>query len=217
VAAVAVVAVVAAGCSGGERPRALEDRTPTTPSTVADLPAEAAAFVAPRPDGVAFTATYEVLRKLGAVTTTVEVAQAPPVTRLTVGDVVVLDGPRPATCRLSAQRCVGEVRQQVLAPFGLFSEFWSSGPREAVATLVRRADASWAASERTVAGQAVTCLEVAVAGSRAGEWCRTAEGVFAVVDNVTLRFELEAYAPAATGSFDPPGPLTTDDGFLTAP
>ena len=118
-----VAAVLAAGCSGGDRPSTEAATTTTTAPPSKDLPAEVRAFLdraAPGQHAV-FRASYEVLRKLGGVSSTAEVVAEEGNARITVGDLLVFTGDHPATCRISARSCVGEVREDQLAPFGIFS------------------------------------------------------------------------------------------------
>src|SRR5918995_2258531 len=153
---VLVLAVAAlAGCSGGDRPSTGAEGPTTTAAPDEDLPPEVDAFLerAAGGPGTAFEASYEVLRKLGGVRSTASVVAGPGGARITVGDLVVLVGDHPATCRTSAEACVGEVREDQLAPYGIFSRFWSTGPADALRTVVRRDDAGPpVTSTRTAAG-----------------------------------------------------------------
>lgn len=211
------VAVPALACSDDDpTPGALE---PTT--TVAEdndgVSAELGAFLdRVATDGTAFAGEYRVLRKIGSVESEVSVTSAPPALRLTVGDLVVVDGPRPATCRVRAERCIGEVREQQLATVGVFSRFWSSGPAEALRALARRDDDEPPVfSQRTIAGVEVDCVAIPVGRALPNLSCITAEGVFGLVDNPSTRFELTAYTPGPPpGPVEPPFTLTADDSFL---
>jgi len=137
--------------------------------------------------------------------------------RITVGDLVVLTGDHPATCRISAEACVGEVREDQLGQYGIFSNFWSSGPAEALRTVVRRDDdGTPVTSTRAVAGVPLDCIAVPVGSSLPATTCTTPEGVFGFVDNPAVSYGLTAYrvGPPASGALDVPYPLTEDDGFL---
>jgi hypothetical protein len=214
-----VAGLVVAGCSGGDRP-STEGPSSTTTVATGDLPPEVAAFLDEAAAGgeASFTASYEVLRKLGGVTTTAEVVAAPGGARITIGDLVVLTGDHPATCRTSAEACVGEVREDQLGQYGIFSRFWSTGPADALRTVASRDDhGEPVASTRAAAGVPLECLAVPVGSSLPATACTTAEGVFGFVDNPSVRYELTSYrvGPPASGALDVPYPLADDDGFLS--
>jgi hypothetical protein len=140
----------------------------------------------------------------------------PPSWRIQVDDLVVVDGPKPATCRVSAARCVGDVREQLLTDVGVFSRFFATGPKEALVTAAGRADAGAPVfSSRTVAGVPLECAAVPVGGVVPTVSCLTAEGVFGFVDSPAVRFELTSYRAGPTGEeVTVPYELTTDDRFL---
>ena len=216
-----VAGLLMAGCSGGDRP-STGGPSSTTTAPPEDLPPEVATFLdrAAAGEEASFTASYDVLRKLGGATTTAEVAAAPGGARITIGDLVVLTGDHPATCRTSAEACVGEVREDQLGQYGIFSSFWSTGPAEALRTVVRRDDdGAPVTSTRTAAGVPLACIAVPVGSSLPATTCTTAEGVFGFVDNPSVTYELTSYrvGPPAAGALDVPYPLTDDDGFLSAP
>ena len=210
-----------AGCSGGDRPTTSARGSTTTAAPDQDLPAELEAFLARAVAGerASFTASYDVLRKLGGVTSTAEVVAGPGGARITVGDLVVLTGDHPATCRTSAEACVGEVREDQLGQFGIFSRFWSSGPADALRTVVARDDdGAPVPSTRTAAGVPLQCIAVPVGSALPATSCTTPEGVFGFVDNPSVRYELTSYdvrAPAP-GALEVPYPVTEDDGFFGA-
>src|SRR5215216_677648 len=158
-----VVSALVAGCSGGDRPSTTSERTTTTTAGAEDLPPEVDAFLrrAASSEQATFTATYDVLRKLGGVRSTAAVAAASGGARITVGDLVVLVGDHPATCRVSARSCVGEVREDQLGQYGIFSRFWSTGPADALRTVVRRDDDGRPVpSTRVAAGVSLECIAV---------------------------------------------------------
>jgi hypothetical protein len=216
--AVVLVGLVLGACSGGDRPSTSAGGTTTT-AAGADLPPEVDAFLrrAAASEGASFEASYEVLRKLGGVRSTATVVSGPGGARITVDDLVVLLGERPATCRISVEACVGEVREDQLGEYGIFSRFWSTGPADALRTAVRRDDdGPPVTSTRSAAGVPLDCIAVPVGSSLPATSCTTAEGVFGFVDNPAVRYELTSYrvgSPPA-GLMDVPFPLTDDDGFL---
>src|SRR5215216_407940 len=172
VAALLAVALLA-GCSGGDRP-STDGGSTTTTAPAEDLPREVDAFLrrAAASEAVSFEATYEVLRKLGGVRSTATVVSGPGGARITIGDLVVLVGDHPASCRTSARACVGEVREDQLGQYGIFSRFWSSGPADALRTVVRRDDdGTPVTSTRTAAGVALECIAVPVGRSLPSTSC----------------------------------------------
>jgi hypothetical protein len=213
-----VVLAVLAGCSnGGDAPVAAPSTTSTTALTDG-LPAplvELLGAVAP-PGTVAFRARYHVLQKLGGQQTDLDVVSAPPSWQIRMGDLVFVDGPRPATCRTSARRCVGDVREPLLAPTGVFSRFFSAGPAQALATDARRTVAGEPQlSQRTVAGVALRCAGVPLNGAIASTYCLTPEGVFGYVDTPSVHYELTEYRAGPPG--EPTGvpyPVVDDGSFL---
>jgi hypothetical protein len=215
-----LAAALLAACSGGDRPSTAEGTTTTTTASKR-LPPEAQAFLdeAARSADTSFEATWDVLRKLEGVTSTASVVAAPGgAARLTVGDLVVVSGEEPATCRTSARACVGEVREDQLAAFGIFSTFWSVGPLDALRTAAGRDDAGTPVpSTRTAAGVPLRCVAVPVGSALPATSCVTPEGVFGFVDNPSVRYELTSYrvGPPAPGAFDVPFPVTEDDSFLS--
>jgi hypothetical protein len=211
-------AVLLAACSGGDRP-STEVRSPTTAVPTEDVPPEVEAFLqrAAAAEEATFEASYDVLRKLGGVAATALVVAGPGGARITIGDLVVLTGDDPATCRVSARLCVGEVREDQLGQYGIFSRFWSTGPADALRTVVRREDdGDPVTTTRTAAGVPLDCIAVPVGSALPATSCTTAEGVFGFVDNPAVRYELTAYrvGPPPAGALDMPYPLTDDDGFL---
>jgi hypothetical protein len=212
------MALLVAACSGGDRPSA-EAGSTTTAAPPEDLPPAVEAFLerAAAAEGTTFEASYDVLRKLGGVAARADVVAGPGGARITIGDLVVLIGDHPATCRVSAEACIGEVREDQLGQFGVFSRFWSTGPADALRTVVRRDDdGPPVPSTRTAAGVSLECIAVPVGSSLPATSCITAEGVFGFVDNPAVRYELTNYqvGPPAAGALDVPYGLTDDDSFL---
>lgn len=214
-----VTAVAAAACSdGGPAGTSLPQAPSTSVAPDAALPAEVRAFldVVAEPGTIAFTASYRVQRKLGGGERVLEVRSEPPSWQIRDGDLLFVDGPRPATCRISAERCVGELREALLTPTGVFSRFFSTGPAQALRTDARRAGAGApVATTATAAGLELRCLAIPIRGATPATYCLTADGVFGSVDTPSVRYELIAYRPGPTGgSADVPYPISADGGFL---
>lgn len=211
-----LAALLLAACSDGDDPAAAPA---TSVAPDADLPPAVAAFLdgVAEPAEVPFRATYRVLRKLGGGEHQVEVVAAPPSWQVRVDDLVFVDGPKPATCRASLQRCVGEVREALLTEIGVFSRFFATAPAQAVATDARRESAGAPVSyEQETAGLTLQCLSIPQSGRVTASYCLTDEGVFGYVDTPAVRYELVRYEPGPPG--EPTGvpyPIVADGSFLT--
>jgi hypothetical protein len=211
--------LLAAACSGSDAPPQARS-TVTAVRPDADVPPALAQFVdgVAEPGSIPFRATYQVLNKLGGQETNVDVVADPPSWQVRIGDLVVVDGSKRATCRTSKRRCVGEIRDELLAPTGVFSRFFASAPARALATDARRSTAGAPQlSSRTVAGIDLHCAAVPISGAIASTYCLTPEGVFGYVDTPAVHYELTSYAPGSPG--EPGGvpyPIVTDRRFLTA-
>lgn len=178
-------------------------------SPARDLPVELATFL----DGVAsagsvpFTATYEVIVKLGGVTSTVVVEASPPAWRITAGDVVVVGGPTEATCRRSTASCRKGIDEAALSGTGVFSGFFADAPVRQVTAAARRPDAVDASyASNTVAGVSVDCVTIESAPVTV---CVTPDGVVGLLDDSAKRYALTSYAPSAPSDpLRPPFPVT---------
>jgi hypothetical protein len=218
--ALLVVALAAACSSGSDGGADGGTAPPTSVDGRRALPADVRAFLddVAEPGTLAFRATYRVFRKLGGGERELEVVAEPPSWQVRDGDLLFVDGPDAATCRISQERCVGEVREELLSGTGVFSRFFSTAPARALATDARRTGSGAAVpSTRTVGGVELRCLAVPVGGSTPSTYCLTGEGVFGWVDTPAVRYELIAYRPGPTGgSAGVPYPLTANGGFLTS-
>jgi hypothetical protein len=210
-----VLAAVLAGCSSDGGGSAAPRSTTTSTELTAGLPADLADFL----DGVGsppFVATYQVLQKLGGAQTDLTVASDGTSTRITMGDLVFVEGPKPATCRTSAKRCVGDVREQLLSPTGVFTSFFAAGPARQLATDARRVQAGDPVfSEKVVAGVTLRCAAVPLREQLPSTYCLTLEGVFGWVDTPAVHYELTEYRAGPPG--EPTGvpyPITGDGSFL---
>jgi hypothetical protein len=214
-----LVALVVAGCSsdGGDATAPPRSTTTTTELT-AGLPADLAAFLDVVTDNrhQPFRATYHVLQKLGGAQTDLVVVSDGTSTQIRMGDLVFVTGPKPATCRTSAERCVGEVRDQLLSPTGVFSNFYADGPARQLATDARRVQAGDPVlSDKVVAGVALRCAAVPLREQLVSTYCRTAEGVFGWVDSPSVHYELTEYRAGPPG--EPTGvpyAISSDGSFL---
>jgi hypothetical protein len=190
--------LLAAACSNSG-----DGNSATKPSVreSAEVPAAVRAFVGrvKDPGTVAFRATYHVVRSLGGEND-VDVVANPPSWQIRVGDLILVGGPIPATCQRDEQRCERGIREQELTDIGVFSAFFSTAPARALETDARRAEVGRITfSHRTIAGTTVRCAEVPVAGVVASTYCLTGEGVFALVANAAVEYEITSYVPGDPG------------------
>ncbi|MCU1484414.1 MAG: hypothetical protein JWN67_1160 [Actinomycetia bacterium] len=210
-----VLAALLAGCSSDGGGTAAPRSTTTSTELTAGLPADLAAFL----DGVhsaPFTATYHVLQKLGGTQTDLAVVSDGTSAQIRMGDLVFVVGPKPATCRTSAQRCVGDVREPLLSPTGVFTNFFSSGPARQLATDARRVQAGDPVfSEKVVAGVTLRCAAVPLREQLPSTYCRTPEGTFGWVDTPAVHYELTEYRAGPPGEdAGVPYAITGDGSFL---
>lgn len=176
---------VSVGCGSG-------DGGDAGPSTTADdgvverdrpLTPELEAFLDRVDTGRPFTATYEVLRRAGGVTSEVTVTRTATSTEVTSG-----------TLRVVLPASTDE--EAALSDIGIFSTFFAAGPAAAIEGTARRADADDPVfSVRRVLGLELECVEVPVLGTSASAWCLTPEGVFGYVDTPAVQYELTEYEP----------------------
>lgn len=209
----AALCLLLAACSAGgdDRPTLGAEASSTTTTTAAAgtaLPqpplltgvAEVDALLA-RLDAASratFTATYDVLRRLGPVESTATVTQQPPRSALRVGDVVLLGGPdgQGTTCDLAAGGCTEGIEEQRLSDSVLTSGFWAAAPAAAIRTAMARRVADTALSRETIAGLTADCVAVPVAGGT-DRYCVTPAGVLARADTAAMLIELTAWADTA--------------------
>ena len=176
-----LVLALLTGCSSGGSDATT---TTTTAPTNADLAPELAAVLdsVVEPGAVAFDATYSVFRKLGGVSSTVEVHADPPGWSITAGDLVIRSDHHT------------RAQEAQLADRGVFLAFFATGPARIVAADARRSSAGAPVlSDRTVAGVAARCAGVPINGTVATTACFTAEGVAAWFDSTAVHYELTSY------------------------
>lgn len=196
-----LAAVLVVGCSGGDRP-SVDSANAVHPDR--ELPPALLSFLrrVVRPGAMPFTATYNVLQKLGSTTEQVTVNSAPPLWRIEVDDVVVVGGENRATCHPSTRTCQSGISEQALAAHGIFSRSFSTGPVQALQTAARRDGAAAPIfTSRTLAGVDLDCVAVPIGVATPTEACLTPEGVFGLIDDPSKRIELTAY------STEPPPPI----------
>ena len=126
------------------------------------------------PSELAFVADYELLNKNGGGQHVVHVESDPPTLTVTIdGAPVDLDD------------------EPALAQYGIFSGFLAANPSAAIEATARRVDAGDA--ELTERG-GLDCIAIPVQGAVASTWCLNDDGLFGLVDNPSVRYELTAYS-----------------------
>lgn len=183
-AALFVLLALVAGC-GRSSPSSPPPPSETLVDRTREVPIDVRAFLDRVTDEhtLAFTATYDVLERLGGEESTVEVEADPPDVTITAGEVVVVNGEHEAA----------------LSAVGVFSGFMTTGPAKAIEAAARRADAGPARfSSREAAGVRLDCIEIPVQGTAASTACLTPDGIFGFVDNPAVRYELTKYQLALT-------------------
>jgi hypothetical protein len=83
-----------------------------------------------------------------------------------------------------------------LSSFGLVAEFMTTGPVRAIEAAARRADAEPARfSTQPSASGDLHCVEIPIQGVSTSTWCLTDDGIFGLVDNPAVRYELISLSP----------------------
>ncbi len=189
-----------AGCSTGARPT-LGDPVDIGGASGTATGIPAADTVLERLEGVpagSFTATYHVVRRLGALETDAVVAQqgdagAVSARSVTVGDVRAIETPEPQTCPLDGSACEPGVNNARISDYAIpFSFSGESAARRLRIALVRRS-AEPTGSQKTFAGVPAECVSVPLS---AGEemYCATEAGPLARWDTADLSIELRSFA-----------------------
>jgi hypothetical protein len=111
---------------------------------------------------------------------------------------------------------VGEVRDQLLSPTGVFSNFFADGPARQLATDARRVQAGDPVfSEKLVAGVSLRCAAVPLRGQLVSTYCTTPEGVVGWVDTPAVHYELTEYRAGPPGeATGVPYAISADGSFL---
>ena len=200
-------ALLLAGCATGARPTlgptVPVGGTPGSPTGNAVVDAVLQRLeTASRP---AFTATYQITRKLGPSTTTGTVVHDGSKTSVTVGDVRFVQGTQTVTCSLSQQRCENGTLDARISDYSVSSAFYGPSPARALRVAYSRRSAEPSQADRSIAGVAATCADVPV-GSGHELYCATDAGTIARWDTAAVDIELEQLqAVADPSAFVVPG------------
>ena len=191
----ALAAIVLGGCALGERPTLAE-----APTVVGQMTGDAAIdAVLQRLDSVSaavFDAEYTALRNLGAMTSSVRVAQTSPTrSSVTIDNVhYLVDGPTTETCDIDTGACAPGLDPQKISNTGLQT------PDVVLAGLAKRLrlDATAdvgpsSASTETIAGLVATCVDVPLARGTV-RYCVLDNGVAAKYAGGDFVLDLVAYS-----------------------
>lgn len=169
---------VLVGCGGGDDDPGVVDRS-------RDVPAAVQAFLdrVVTPAELAYTAEYDLLNKNGGGRHVIEVASDPPELE------VRIDG-----------EPVDLADEPALARFGIFSGFLAQNPLAAIEASARRADAGDAQFPER---DGLDCLAIPVQGAVASTWCLNRDGIFAFVENPSVRALSTCKEPPSSSSRHP--------------
>lgn len=206
VALVAILAVVLTGCFTGERGRLTPSTTTLSTQTAVSDPAISAVLA--KLDTAtenAYTATYSILLRFGAVTTASTVAQTNAQTRsITIGTVRYLDQAGvQQTCNLTTAVCTDGFDDSQISNAVPSHDFY----RTAAAARLRQDAATMTsagiASTREIAGRSATCVQVTFAqGTKS--YCVLDSGLLAYQDTPDVQIDLSAIADVADAALFTP-------------
>jgi hypothetical protein len=194
-----VAVVVLAGCATGPRPSLGE---PVNTGGETGQPTGVAAvdrLLAPLEGEVAgpFTATYEITRKLGPVTSTATVVRDHGATSVTVGDVRFISGTgEDTTCTLSTLQCIPGIQEQRISDLSVPSTFWLGSTARLLRVATARSSGAPTGYQTTIAGLAVECVDVPV-GTGVEKYCVTPDGPIASFDTAATLVNLTAWSGRA--------------------
>lgn len=187
------LAVTLAGCFTGARPTfedaASRDLTGRSEIDAVLVRLDAAPLAR-------FTATYDILTRLGDRESTAVVVQAEDSRRsVTINDVrYLIDGATVATCRLDEGTCVAQLTPQ--ATYGeLFVDhnFYAETPATRLRNDARGRISEPTGTEIIQAGEPALCVDIPVSGGT-NRYCALSSGVLAVYEGNDLHIELTRYS-----------------------
>ena len=192
--------VLLAGCATGARP-SLGEPVPlggeTGQATGNEVVDRLLRLLETDPQGP-FTATYEITRKLGPMTTAATVVRNGSATSVTVGDVRFLWGTgEDVTCSIASRVCdPGILDARISGDYSVPSTFWMDSPARLLRVSAARSAGEPSAYQATIAGLAVECVDVPV-GIGVEKYCVTPTGPVASVDTAAIFVDLKAWADTA--------------------
>lgn len=187
-------ATAVAGCMTGERPSFDSNQPAVEPTGDAAVDA-----VLDRLDDVRvgqFTASYDILTRLGGLESTATVVQADNSRRsITINDIRFLDGTgTSATCNLTTDECEAVLNDARVSNLQIGHSFYASSMARRLRVDAARSIAPATGYEMTFADQPGVCADVAVTGGTK-IYCALDSGALAKYDGNDLLIELTAYSP----------------------
>jgi len=189
----AVVALTLSGCFTGDRPTLAEEATET-----GDAPADAVLALLDTAGDATFTGEYEVLTRLGDITTPATVSQNGADRRaVTIGPIrFIVDETGTATCDLDDGECTDTIDVQRISDLQLTTDFYAASAAARLRRDTRLRAGATRASTETIAGQPATCVVVPVTGGES-TYCALDTGPLARLDAADLKIDLTSYSPTA--------------------
>jgi hypothetical protein len=142
-----------------------------------------------------FAADYTVLTRLGDLTSTAQVVQAPGKRSITINKVRYLyEGGSMITCDLSTGTCEDEINEARTSDVLLTSEFYAKAMAARLRVDADRRVGDPVASEITQGGQQALCVDIPVTGGTK-RYCALESGALAFFDGSDLLIELTGFSP----------------------
>ncbi|MEZ5216991.1 MAG: hypothetical protein R2715_10500 [Ilumatobacteraceae bacterium] len=175
--AVAAVPMLLTACFTGERPQFAVTPIGGNPgSPTGNAAADAVLALLEGDPVVPLTATYEVTRNMGPVTTPAVVAEDGTRRSVTIGRVRYLQLGSIQTCDLDAGTCASGLVDERVSDTGVTNGFDASVPARRLRIAVARATGEITGSHEEIAGQDATCVTVPQ-GSGSELYCALPVGV----------------------------------------
>jgi len=196
-AALLLVGGLLTGCFSGERPTLAPPSVGGEPGTsTGDANVDAVLAKLERGDRVVFSATYEITRAVGRVTTEAAVTQDATRLSITIGRVRFLSLGTEQTCDLDAQTCEEGWLDARVSDVGVTHGFSSDVPARRLRIAASRKTGPTTAHTETIAGYPAACVDVPV-GNGVETYCANDLDVIARWIAADVTVELTALTPSA--------------------
>lgn len=203
--ATVVLAVGLTGCFTGSRARLVEQPPGGEIGQPSGDPiADAVLTLLEQPIAVPYTAHYDLVRKLGDVTTAAIITSDGSSRRsATIGTIRFLSNGSDQTCNIATGVCESGLLEARVSDTGFTSGFDRVAVSRRLRTAVSRKVGPTAATNEVIAGLPTNCVSIPV-GAGAELYCALATGGLARSDGADLHTELTAYENTVTESlFNP--------------